>query len=460
MSSRSSRSPGERFRLAGRVLAVAAFSACLASYGVPRSPPVRRPRSLLLVVVDTLRFDAGDPSGALDAAVPGFLQTRGTHFTNALAASDWTSPSTVALMTGHYPSDCGLLSVDGIAEYPAEWTLATLLRSAGYQTHAVVSNPTLSGSRLRLQAGFDTFDDKMTGVERNRPIGTRTAPATTEAALSVLSRLRSSAKPWFLWVHYLEPHGPYHAPFPYPRAGSDPGPSIPLAGGDIAPRGFLPRYQFLPECRGRNDYAVRYRSSAAWALDEADRLLTMAEKKGWLRDAVVVFTSDHGEFLGESDFWFQHGIRLHPAVVHVPLVVARTPSEPRTREIRPVSHLDFFPTMANLLALRAPAGLPGQDLFGRSVSRTKPILIENIAFPDSAEVGVVQNGRLVIKSTESAPESFQIGRDDWPQVVGEISRAAVAAVDGELQRVRKLPIPTRKVPPEEIQKLRALGYIR
>jgi arylsulfatase A-like enzyme len=92
----------------------------------------------------------------------------------------------VALLTGHYPSDCGLLSVDGIAEYPPEWTLAAHLRSAGYRTDAIVSNPTLSGSRLRLQGGFDTFDDKMTGVERNRPIGTRTAPETTEAALSAL----------------------------------------------------------------------------------------------------------------------------------------------------------------------------------------------------------------------------------------------------------------------------------
>ena len=178
------------------------------------------------------------------------------------------------------------------------------------------------------------------------------------------------------------------------------------------------------------------------------------------RDAVVVFTSDHGEFLGESDFWFQHGIRLHPAVVHVPLVVARTTGEPRSQETRAVSHLDFVPTMATLLALHAPAGLPGHDLFGRSVSRKTPILVENISFPDSAEVGVVQNDRLVIKSTESAPESFQIGREDWPQAAGEISREAVTAVDGELQRVRKLPIPTRKVPPEEIQKLRALGYIR
>lgn len=256
MPQRDSRSPGKRFRLAGRIFAGAAFSACLVAYAVPRSPPARPRRSLLLVIVDTLRFDAGDLSGALDAAVPGFLRTRGTHFTNALAASDWTSPSMVALLTGRYPSDCGLLSVDGIAEYPPEWTLAAHLRSAGYRTDAIVSNPTLSGSRLRLQGGFDTFDDKMTGVERNRPIGTRTAPETTEAALSALSRLGSSAKPWFLWVQYLEPHGPYHAPASYPRAGSDPGSPIPLAEGDIAPRGFLPRYQFLPESRGRNDYAV------------------------------------------------------------------------------------------------------------------------------------------------------------------------------------------------------------
>src|ERR1700738_4476534 len=109
MSPRDPRSPGERFGLAGRVFAGAAFSVCLLSIGFLPSPPARRPRSLLLVVVDTPRVDAGDPPGSRGAPVPGFLQTRGPPFPNALAASDWASPSTVALLTGHYPSDCGLL---------------------------------------------------------------------------------------------------------------------------------------------------------------------------------------------------------------------------------------------------------------------------------------------------------------------------------------------------------------
>lgn len=416
-------------------------------------------RSILLVVVDTLRADAGSLGAGPDAAVPDFLRNRGTHFDYAVAAGDWTSPSVLGLLTGRYPSDCRLLSTDSIAEYPAAWTLQSRLKAAGYATAAVVSNPVLTGTRLNLAAGFDVFDDRMTAVERNRAVGVRPAPETTEAALSALTTLHKAGKPWFLWIQYLEPHGPYRAPSGYPRMAADPGSPIATAPGDIAGRGFLPRYQFQPDARGRNDYVTRYQSSAGWALDEVDRLLTLASQKGFLRDTIVVFTSDHGEYLGEQDFWFQHGVHLDPAVVHVPLVIARSVAEPLTRDVRVVSHLDVLPT---LLALRrTPAeGLPGVDLFARPGPRRVPILTENIAFPDSAEVGVVLGNRLLVKSTESAPEEFRIGAGEWPELSGVPARSAVDAVDAELKRVRRLPIPIRKTPPEEVQKLRDLGYIR
>lgn len=431
-----------------------AAAAALPSSGAPSGTP-----SVLLLVVDTLRADAGNLGAGPDAAIPNFLKNRGTHFDNAVAAGDWTSPSVLGLLTGRYPSDCRLLSTDSVAEYPPAWTIQSRLRAAGYRTAAVVSNPVLTGTRLNLSAGFDVFDDRMTARERNRAVGIRPAPETTEAALAALTDLHKSGKSWFLWIQYLEPHGPYRAPSGYPRMAPEPGPAIATASGDIAGRGFLPRYQFQPDARGRNDYVTRYQSSAAWSLDEADRFLTLASQKGYLRDTVVIFTSDHGEFLGEQDFWFQHGVHLDPAVVHVPLVIARTAAEPLSREARPVSHLDVLPT---ILALRNAAAepLPGEDLFGKPGPRRVPIVTENIAFPDSAEVGIVVGNRLLVKSTESAPEEFRIDAGEWPELSGEPARVSVELVDAELKRVRRLPIPMRKVPPEEIQKLRDLGYIK
>lgn len=389
------------------------------------------------------------------------LSNRGRHFANALAASDWTSPSVVGMLTGRYPSDSGLLSTEPVSTQSDRSTLGSTLRRAGFSTAAVVSNPTLSGDRLHLEAGFDNFDARMTARERNRPVPIRPARQTTESALRALAQLNARNGSWFLWVQYLEPHGPYLPPPPYPRAARDPGDSIPLAPGDIAERGSLPRYQFLQECRGRNDYAVRYRSSAAYALDEVDRFLSLAAGKGLLNDTVVVFTSDHGEFLGEEDFWFQHGVRLNPAVVHVPLVVARSLDEPLRRDSRPVSHLDVMPTVLGLLGVAVPSDLRGEDLFAPPPRRRHPLLTENIAFPDSAEVGAVVGDRLLVKSTAAGPQAFLLDGNEWaPAAASSVAARAMEEVDAEMTRVRKLPLPQSRTPPDEINRLRALGYLR
>jgi arylsulfatase A-like enzyme len=441
----------------GSILVLSLFSV----WSLRAASTSRPPKSLLLVVVDTLRYDAGDPGGSADAAVPDFLKSRGAHYKNALAASDWTSPSMVALMTGRYPSDCGLLSAAWTTQFPKDWSLPERLRSAGFRTSAVVSNPTLGGTRLALQAGFDAFDDKMTGFERNRAMGMRKAPETTDAALDALAKLAEgkARSPWFLWVQYLQPHGPYAAPPPYAQSADDPGTPITTAASDIAGRGELPRYQYLPEARGRNDYAARYRSSAQWSLDEADRFLRTAASKGYLRDVTVVFTADHGEFLGEDDYWFQHGVRLNPAVVRIPLVVARSVDDPLTRDPRPVSHLDLVPTLSRILGLPSNPALPGIDLFDPRAVRKTPIVVENIEYPVSAEVGVLLRDRFVMKSTDDKPGTFKVDGDTWEPAGADLTAEQAQAIDAELRRVRKLPVPTREVPPEEVQKLRALGYV-
>ena len=97
----------------------------------------------------------------------------------------------------------------------------------------------------------------------------------------------------------------------------------------------------------------------------------------------------------------------------------------------------------------------------RRRQRRYPLITEDISFPDVAEVGAIVNGRLLIKSTASAPEVFRVDGDQWtPDPMASLSSAGVPEVDAEMSRVRKMPIPTRAVPIEEIQKLRALGYLR
>jgi arylsulfatase A-like enzyme len=412
-------------------------------------------------VVETLRADrgvAGDRSP--DAAVPPSLRNRGRHFVRALSAGIHTKPSMLALFTGFYPSESGYVANGAKVLHPAGPMLSERLRAQGFSTAAVVSNPNLVGQGLGFDRGFDSFDAQMTAVEPNRPTGTRSAAETTDAALAKLSELVRDGKRWFLWVHYLEPHGPYRPPAAFVKAPADPGEPLLVADGDFAGRGMLPRYQFLPECRGRNDYAARYRGFADYSLGEVERLLQTAYASPGLASTAVVFTADHGEFLGEQDYWFQHAMRIDPVLFHVPLVVARSPDDPLSEERRFVGHVDLVPTLLRLLGLEPPQ-TEGEDLFELPGARRRPLLVEYLALPGVLEVGVERGGAVLVQSNREAPAEFVAADGPWSvRTPGEEDlRAAADVLRPHLARIRNTSVEKHDLTPEEIRVLRSLGYV-
>jgi arylsulfatase A-like enzyme len=445
---------------AGLCLAIVLLVGCRRD-AAPR-PENHSGRNVLLVVVDTLRFDAGGPDESRpDVAVPESLRSRGRHFLRTLSAGIQTKPSMMALLTGFYPSESGLLVNGAKVLKPAGPMLAERLRTAGFATAAVVSNPNLVGQGLGFDRGFDTFDARMTGQEPNRPTGTRTAVETTNAALEQLAVLSRIGKPWFLWVHYLEPHGPYRPPSPFLDVPADPGAPLPVAEGDFAAKGTIPRYQFLPVCRGRNDYTARYRGYARFSLSEADRLLKAVYASPSMRNTVVIFTSDHGEFLGEQDYWFQHGMRIDPVLFHVPLVVVRSPDDPRSEDGRFVGHVDLVGTLLRLLGLGA-AATRGEDLFEPPLERRQPLLVENLALPETLEMGVLQQDGVVVESNREPEVEFVAGNS----ALWAARRPAAAAVRHTtdvlrplIARILNTPSETFRMTPEQIRTLRSLGYV-
>ena len=433
-----------------------------AGCGRAHPPPSVRPgKNVLLVVVDTLRYDAGGGKRPdAEAAIPDSLRTRGRHFQQALSAGIHTKPSMMALLTGFYPSESGLIVNGAKVLNPPGPMLAERLRNAGFATAAVVSNPNLVGQGLGFDRGFDFFDAKMTGIEPNRPTGTRNAAETTDAAFRKLTELSRDPKPWFVWVHYLEPHGPYRPPPPFLEIPADPGAPLPVAEGDFAGKGEIPRYQFLPECRGRNDYIVRYRGFAPYAVSEAERLLKAVYASPALRDTIVIFTADHGEFLGEQDYWFQHGIRIDPVLFHVPLVVAASPDEPRSEERRFVGHVDLVDSLLRLLRLPA-ASTRGEDLFDPPAVRRQPLLVENLALPGTVEMGVLRGDSVVVESNREPAAEFIAGPSAWSErgpSEADLQRAT-DVLRPVLARIRNTPSETYTLTPEEIKTLRSLGYV-
>lgn len=339
----------------------------LETSGVPATGP-----DLVLVTVDTLRHDhlgfAGydrPVSPSLDA-----LAARGRVF-EGIAQAPATRSSMASLMVGLYPhvveherhrrgeGEDGAFVADGFH------LLAERLRAGGYETAAFVTNPHLRADNGFGQ-GFDHFDETALfgyGSEGRR----RDADDAVDLALKWLSE-RSSSKPFFLWLHLLDPHHPYE-----PReAGPWEDPTSPdfaeldaeyrgwsveaitehLQGLSSGARSF--REGELDYLVGRYDAEIRQTDRALGRLvDALDR-----SPRG-LDDTLVIVTADHGEeFMDHGGLLHSH--TLYDELVRVPFVVSG-PGFPSGEDGGLARLIDVAPTLLHAASLPTP-GLAGRAL--------------------------------------------------------------------------------------------------
>jgi arylsulfatase A-like enzyme len=143
--------------------------------------------------------------------------------------------------------------------------------------------------------------------------------------------------------------------------GRDDGtPSLPVATTDMG-TGTIPAYQALPGFTRAGDYVVRYDAEVEFMDSELGRLLEGLARARLLDGAVVLFSADHGESLGDHGLYFQHGSSLYEPQIRVPLLISGPGIAPRVEE-NPVSGVDVLPTILELLVLPQPRGIQGTSL--------------------------------------------------------------------------------------------------
>jgi choline-sulfatase len=349
------------------------------------SSPV--PVNLLLITLDTTRADHLGCYGDAQAATPHLdrLAADGARADTAIAVTPLTLPSHCSLLTGVSPPRHG---VHDNADYrlpPGQPTLATHLRGRGYATAAVVGSIVLSGS-LGLAKGFDAYDEpsrraaavktpprggEATGVAGLTPgprkafetrtdvpggqgaavsyeeILDRRAGAVTDAALRILGGISKTRRPFFVWVHYYDPHAEYDPPSPW-----------------------------------RERFAQRpYDGEIAYTDAQLGRLIDSLRKAGRLDRTLVVVVADHGESLGEHGE-STHGLFVYDATLRVPLIL-RLPGviPPGTRVRDVVSGVDLVPTILDLMgqpAMRAVEGVSfAESARGRTAAARPPAYSES-----------------------------------------------------------------------------------
>jgi arylsulfatase A-like enzyme len=311
------------------------------------------PPNLLLVVVDTLRADhlgsyghVRDTSPRIDA-----LASDGVRFERAYSSAPWTMPSVASILTGRLPSSHGVMRSARALPGRAV-TLAERLQQAGYRTGAVTSHIVL-GPRFGFGQGFDVFHSKSGG---HRSI------TGTNVTLKVVSLIEDFAgaddRPFFVFVHYFDPHYAYQGHSDYDFAGERLGR---IRSGM--------RYQKLLNIRHKLGEAelefVRalYDEEIRFTDEQIGLLLDALARVGADDETLVVLTGDHGEEFMEHG-WIGHTTSLHDTLVRVPLVVGPARFTDGARVVgEPVSLVGLAPTLLELLGLAAASPAFDADSF-------------------------------------------------------------------------------------------------
>jgi|CXWL01.1.fsa_nt_gi arylsulfatase A-like enzyme/Tfp pilus assembly protein PilF len=289
--------------------------------GSAEAPP--RAGNVVLLTLDTTRADHLGSYGWRYARTPHLdsLAARGTRFERCDTAAPITLPSHATILTGLFPPRHGVRDNGAFQLDLEHTTVAERFRAAGWDTAAVVSAVVLE-RRRGLDQGFRLYDEDLgTGYEAATQVAERPAGAATDAALAALAGLKP---PFFLWVHYYDPHEEY-----------------------------LPPSRFADAAAGPHRL---YDAEISAMDDEIGRLLARLPP-----DTLVLAVGDHGEMLGEHGER-THGLLLQRAARRVPLVVAGPGVAPGRTVPCLVRTADVAPTLLELAGLPVPPGLDGASL--------------------------------------------------------------------------------------------------
>lgn len=404
-----------RAPLAAALLAGALLAACGASG--PAVEPLPAPSNILLITIDTLRADRLSGYGYPRQTSPVLdrLAAAGVRFDQAWVQWPKTGPSMASLFTATYPKDNGIVRRIG-TPLPCRFEmLAEMLKRRGYQTHAVVANGALA-SDFYFDQGFDTYIETWKLHGREEGDDPNRAEAVTGLAVGLLDRLGAARQPWFLWVHYLDPHAPYTPPGEWAERFQNDELFDPERRVHIADTPTQQMYGIGYEqvIAGRDElafYQARYDAEIAYNDAQIGRLLEEMDRRGLRQRTLTVVTADHGESLGEHNYYFDHGrfgfqtcLRV-PLIFHYPGVLA-----PRV-DADPVELIDLTPTLLEAAGVELPGGawMQGRSLTprlrGKAVEGESPV-----AFAEAGwEVGnrwqkVVRDGRYKLIFAQSPPE--------------------------------------------------------
>ena len=429
--------------------------------GCSKKTPTSKP-NIIVISIDTLRSDFLGCYGYPRPTSPTLdkLASKGVLFEDASTPSPWTLPAHVSLLTGLYPNHHSVKDVETKISTDIP-TLAGILSRDGYSTAAVV-NSLLLDEKFGFGRGFDYYSCI---PDTDDAVGC--APAITAEAIDWL--VKNKKQQFFLFLHYYDVHSDYsslpryEAQFVEPYFGIADGTTGQLLQ-------FRNGYVKLNEGDAKH-LADLYAASIRQIDDELEKFFSFLRKRKLLDNTLIVVTSDHGEE------FFEHGGVLHgrtqfQELIHVPLIFQglNLPEGQRVKHM--VSLVDIFPTIVSLTGSEVPSTVDGVDIspLWREKSFQPPMRFifaeadHNNEKDDIKRAIRQQRYKLHYDILTDETQLYDLANDP-----GE--KFNVISEHGDLSKIlfkrlkdfmsdEKAGQSREPLAPEEIQRLKALGYLQ
>ncbi len=362
------------------------------------SDPEPQKANVILITLDTLRADYLTCYGSTHAPTPHLdsLAKTGVRFARTQSTSAVTPVSHATILTGRLPYEHGLRVLAGGGGFQLagdQPSIATTFKSAGYRTAAIQSAFPVSRT-FGLEQGFDLFEDlDGTFQKGNQAIAAawdvnalqRRSDLTTDMALEFID---SSDEPFFLWIHYWDPHDDQLLP----------------------PEDYTAQHPLSRKGISAPEYAAKIYSMEVGYQDlQIGRLFDGLRQRGLMDDMLIAATADHGEGLVDGlarHNWYHHRM-TYQEQLHVPMLFAGPGVPKGLTDSRLVSTADLAPTLLELAGLQPTPGA-GESLLplGEGAS-----LVNRMAYSDQINA-FDWNAGLIYKRPDSA-FLYTVTDGDW-----------------------------------------------
>ena len=443
----------------------AASAALLVTLGAATVLAPPRPLNVLLITLDAQRADHLHCYGYNRDTSPNIdtLAARGALFLQADANAPWTLPSLASLMTGRLPMEHGAVTVARGLD-SQQWLLAKSMLRNGYRTGGVGASVFL-GIPYHITEGFQSFRGRRFSDQlRGNILRLNSGPWVTDGAIEFMRQHRRER--FFLWLHYFEPHSPYHwrTEHHYLAAPPQDMPNPP-------PLEWLMQNRARLTPRQMQQVIDLYDGETRTIDHYVGEVLAQLDRLDLSGQTLVILSSDHGEeFMQHGRFGHSH--QLYEDVLRVPLIMAAPGRISKgLRVATPVQLVDLAPTILDLCGIRDKAphcrGHSLKPLLNCGPGYRSADIVASVADISSADgveaIRSIRRGdwKLLHKRRQGGAELYNLASDPGERrnLAGRglpVERQLWAALSryGRTASGRRL-----ELSPEQRESLRGLGYL-